>query len=187
MDPNNYNVVWVGTGENNNQRSVAYGDGIYKSIDGGTNWKNMGLKNSQHIGKILVDPNDSDIIYVAAIGPLWSSGGDRGVYKSVNGGESWQLMLSIDSDTGINDLIMDPRDSKVIYAAAYQRRRHVFTYLGGGPGSGLHKSTDGGQTWTEINEGLPEVDMGRIGLAIAPSDPEAVSYTHLTQPTIYSV
>ena len=174
MDPNNSNVIWVGTGENNNQRSVPYGDGVYKSIDGGESWKNMGLKSSEHIGKILVDPNNSDIIYVAAIGPLWSSGGDRGVYKSVNGGKTWRLMLGIDADTGINDLIMDPRDSKVIYAAAYQRRRHVFTYLGGGPGSGLHKSVDGGATWIEINKGLPEVDMGRIGMAMAPSDPEVI-------------
>jgi hypothetical protein len=122
MDPNNANVIWVGTGENNNQRSVPYGDGVYKSIDGGETWKNMGLKSSEHIGKILVDPNNSNIIYVAAIGPLWSSGGERGVYKSVNGGETWRLMLGIDADTGINDLIMDPRDSQVIYAAAYQRR-----------------------------------------------------------------
>ena len=174
MDPNNSNVVWIGTGENNNQRSVAYGDGVYKSIDGGETWKNMGLKNSEHIGKILIDPNDSDIIYVAAIGPLWSSGGERGVYKSVNGGKTWELILGINEHTGVNDLIMDPRDSRVIYAAAYQRRRHVFTYLGGGPGSGLHKSVDGGNTWIEINRGLPEVDMGRIGLAIAPSDPEVI-------------
>ena len=174
MDPNNANVIWVGTGENNNQRSVPYGDGVYKSIDGGETWKNMGLKSSEHIGKILVDPNNSNIIYVAAIGPLWSSGGERGVYKSVNGGETWRLMLGIDADTGINDLIMDPRDSQVIYAAAYQRRRHVFTYLGGGPSSGLHKSVDGGTTWVDINKGLPEVDMGRIGMAMAPSDPEVI-------------
>ena len=174
LDPNNSNVVWVGTGENNNQRSVAYGDGIYKSIDGGKSWKNMGLKNSEHIGKILIDPRNSDVIYVAAIGPLWSKGGDRGVYKSTDGGETWKAVLAIDEHTGVNDIVMDPRNPDVIYAAAYQRRRHVFTYLGGGPGSGIHKTIDGGASWEKINNGLPEVDMGRIGLAIAPSDAEII-------------
>lgn len=174
LDPNNSNVVWVGTGENNNQRSVAYGDGVYKSIDGGKTWKNMGLENSEHIGKILVDPRNSDVVYVAAIGPLWSEGGDRGVYKTTDGGETWSAVLTIDQHTGVNDLIMDPRNPDVLYAAAYQRRRHVFTYLGGGPGSGMYKSTDGGTTWEEINTGLPSVDMGRIGLAMAPSNPEII-------------
>ena len=174
IDPNNSNVIWVGTGENNNQRSVAYGDGVYKSIDGGTTWNNMGLKNSEHIGKIFIDPNDSEIIYVAAIGPLWSAGGDRGIYKSIDGGLHWTLIKAIDEHTGINDLVMDPRDSKVMYAAAYQRRRHVFTYLGGGPASGLWKTVDGGANWTEINKGLPDVEKGRIGLAIAASDPETI-------------
>ncbi len=174
LDPNNSNVVWVGTGENNNQRSVAYGDGVYKSIDGGKSWKNMGLKNSEHIGKIIVHPDNSDIVYIAAIGPLWSKGGDRGVYKTVDGGKNWNLVLKIDEHTGVNDIVMDPRDPDVIYASAYQRRRHVFTYIGGGPGSGMHKTTDGGNTWQEINKGLPKVDIGRIGLAIAPSNPEII-------------
>jgi photosystem II stability/assembly factor-like uncharacterized protein len=174
LDPNNPNVVWVGSGENNNQRSVAYGDGIYKSLDGGKSWKNMGLKNSEHIGKIIIDPRNSDVIYVAAIGPLWSDGGDRGVYKSTDGGDSWKAVLTKNKYTGINDIVMDPRDPDIIYASSYQRRRHVFTYMGGGPGSGLHKTTDGGATWQEINNGLPEVDLGRIGLAIAPSDPEVI-------------
>lgn len=174
MDPNNPNVIWVGTGENNNQRSVAYGDGVYKSINGGSSWENVGLKNSEHIGKILVDPGNSDVIYVAAIGPLWSKGGDRGVYKSTDGGKSWNAVLTIDEHTGINDIVMDPRDPNTLYASAYQRRRHVFTYLGGGPGSGMYKSTDGGNTWDKINSGLPSVDMGRIGLAIAPSNPEII-------------
>ena len=174
LDPNNSNIVWVGTGENNNQRSVAYGDGVYKSIDGGKKWKNMGLKNSEHIGKILIDPGNSNVIYVAAIGPLWSKGGDRGVYKSTDGGETWNGILTIDEHTGINDIVMDPRNPEVIYASAFQRRRHVFTYLGGGPGSGIYKTTDGGANWNKINNGLPEVDMGRIGLAIAPSNPEII-------------
>lgn len=174
LDPNNSNVVWVGSGENNNQRSVAYGDGIYKSIDGGRKWKNMGLKNSEHIGKILIDPRNSNVIYVAAIGPLWSDSGDRGVYKSTDGGESWKAILTIDKHTGVNDIVMDPRNPDIIYASSYQRRRHVFTYMGGGPGSSLHKTTNGGTTWQKIDNGLPKVDLGRIGLAIAPSDPEMI-------------
>ena len=174
IDPNNSNVIWVGTGENNNQRSVAYGDGIYKSVDGGRSWTQMGLKNSEHIGKILVDPRDSDVVYVAAIGPLWSEGGDRGVYKTTDGGETWNAVLTIDKHTGINDIILDPRNPDILYAAAYQRRRHVFTYLGGGPNSGMYKTTDGGGSWEKINKGLPSVDMGRIGLAMAPSNPEII-------------
>ena len=174
VDPNNHNTVWIGTGENNNQRSVAYGDGIYKSMDGGASWKHMGLKESEHIGKIIVHPDDSDIVYVAAIGPLWSEGGDRGVYKTTDGGETWEAVLTIDEHTGINDIVMDPRDPDVIYASALQRRRHVYTYVGGGPGSGMHKTTDGGKTWTKINKGLPSVELGRIGLAISPADPEII-------------
>ncbi len=174
IDPTNTNVVWVGSGENNNQRSVNYGDGVYKSIDGGKSWKNMGLKTSEHIGKIIVDPENSNIVYVAAIGPLWSKGGERGLYKTTDGGETWNAILTIDEHTGINDVVMDPRDPEVLYASALQRRRHVYTYVGGGPGSGLHKSVDGGETWTEINKGLPKVELGRIGLAISPSNPDIV-------------
>ncbi len=172
LDPNNPNVVWVGTGENNSQRSVAYGDGVYKSIDGGSSWQKMGLENSAHIGKIIIDPTNSNVVYVAAMGPLWSAGGDRGMYKTTDGGKTWKKILEIDEHTGVSDIIIDPRNSNVLYASAYQRRRHVFTYLGGGPGSGLYKSENGGNSWDKINKGLPSVDMGRIGLAIAPSDPE---------------
>ncbi|MEO1011999.1 MAG: glycosyl hydrolase [Bacteroidota bacterium] len=174
LDPNNPNVVWVGTGENNNQRSVAYGDGIYKSADGGASWEHLGLKNSGHIGSILIHPEDPNIVYVAAIGPLWSSGGDRGVYKTVDGGKTWTAVLGMDEHTGVNEIIMDPRNPEILYAAAFQRRRHVFTYLGGGPGSGIYKSLDGGAHWTKVNKGLPKVDLGRIGLAIAPSHPETL-------------
>ena len=174
IDPNNPNVVWVGTGENNNQRSVAYGDGIYKSSDGGKSWNHTGLKNSEHIGKIIVDPRNSDVVYVAAIGPLWSAGGDRGVYKTTDGGKNWEAVLTIDENTGVTDLVMDPRNPDVLYAAAFQRRRHVFTYVGGGPGSGIYKSTDAGKTWEKANNGLPKVDLGRIGLAISPADPEVI-------------
>lgn len=174
IDPNNANVVWVGTGENNNQRSVNYGDGIYKSLDGGTTWKNMGLKMSEHIGRIIVHPENSDIVYVAAIGPLWSKGGDRGLYKTIDGGETWEAVLTADEHTGVNDVVMDPRNPEVLYASTFQRRRHVYTYVGGGPGSGMHKSVDGGKTWTEINSGLPTTELGRIGLAISPANPEII-------------
>jgi len=174
LDPNNPNAVWVGTGENNNQRSVAYGDGVYKSEDGGRSWKNMGLKASEHIGMIAIDPRDSDVVYVAAYGPLWSAGGDRGLYKSINGGENWEAVLTISEHTGVNEVHFDPRDPDVLYATAHQRRRHVFTLLGGGPESGIYKSRDAGKTWQKINRGLPGGDKGRISLAISPADPEYI-------------
>ncbi len=174
MDPSNPNTIWVGTGENNNQRSVAYGDGVYKSTDGGASWKHMGLKMSEHISKIIVHPENSDIIWLASVGPLWNSGGDRGVYKSTDGGETWKATLEIDAYTGVADMIIDPRDPDVLYAAAHQRARHVFTYLGGGPGSMIYKSTDGGDSWEKSAKGLPGVDLGRIGLAISPADPEKI-------------
>ncbi|MAD98630.1 MAG: glycosyl hydrolase [Flavobacteriaceae bacterium] len=174
MDPNNPNVIWVGTGENNNQRSVGYGDGVYKSEDGGKSWKHMGLKKSEHIGKIIVHPENSNIVYVAAIGPLWSKGGDRGLYKTVDGGKTWKAIIKIDKHTGVNDVVMDPRDPNVLYASTLQRRRHVYTYVGGGPGSGLHKSVDGGKTWKKIQKGLPNEELGRIGLAISPANPEII-------------
>ena len=174
VDPNNRFVVWVGTGENNSQRSVGYGDGLYKSIDGGRSFKKVGLENSEHIARILIDPRDSDVVYVAAQGPLWSEGGDRGLYKTTDGGETWENILEIDEHTGVTDLVMDPRNPDVLYAASYQRRRHVWTLINGGPGSGLHKSTDGGATWRKINKGLPGGDKGRIGLAISPIKPDVL-------------
>ncbi len=174
MDPNQPSTLWVGTGENNNQRSVGYGDGVYKSIDGGKTWKNMGLKQSEHIAKIIVDPRNSDVIYVAAYGPLWSDGGDRGLYKSVDGGENWERIHFISDKTGTCDLVMDPSNPDVLYEAVHQRRRHVFTYVGGGPESAVYKSTDGGKTWKECMSGLPKGKMGRIGLAISPADANVV-------------
>jgi photosystem II stability/assembly factor-like uncharacterized protein len=175
LDPNNHHVIWAGTGENNNQRSVAYGDGVYKSVDDGKSWENMGLKSSEHISKIIVDPNNSNTVYVAAYGPLWSAGGDRGVYKSTDGGKTWKAVLQISEHTGIADLVMDPRDPEVLYAAAHQRRRHVFTYISGGPESAIYKSVDGGETWTKQSKGLPaDADLGRIGLAISPVNPDYV-------------
>ncbi|MCK5821706.1 MAG: hypothetical protein KAH17_07465 [Bacteroidales bacterium] len=174
LDPNNSNVVWVGSGENNNQRSVSYGDGIYKSVDGGKSWKNMGLKESEHIGMIIVDPRCSETIYVAAYGPVWSAGGDRGVYKSTDGGDTWNKVLEISEHTGVNEVHFDPRNPDVIYATAHQRRRRQWTYLGGGPESGIYKSTDAGKSWMKINKGLPGGDKGRIGMDISPVDPEII-------------
>jgi photosystem II stability/assembly factor-like uncharacterized protein len=174
IDPTNNHTVWVGTGENNNQRSVAYGDGVYKSLDDGKSWKNMGLKNSEHIAKIIVHPSNSQVLYVAAYGPLYNDGGDRGIYKTTDGGENWERILHASDKTGFSDLWMDPRDPNVMYAAAHQRRRHVWTYLSGGPESAIYKTTDGGITWRKIMSGLPKVDLGRIALAIAPSNPDVV-------------
>ncbi len=174
IDPGDPNVVWVGTGENNSQRSVGYGDGVYKSLDGGHSWTKMGLEASEHIGKIVVDPRDSDVVYVAAQGPLWSPGGDRGLYKTLDGGKEWTKVLDVSEHTGVSDLVYDPRDPDVLYAAAYQRRRHVWTLINGGPESAIHKSTDGGATWRKLSAGLPESDLGRVGLAVSPADPDVV-------------
>lgn len=173
LDPTNSNVVWVGTGENNNQRSVAYGDGVYKSENGGKKWKNMGLKNSEHIANIVIDPTNPNTVYVAAYGPVWSDGGDRGVYKSTDGGETWTCVKSVSQYTGCNNLVMDPRDPKVLYAAFHQRQRKVFTYIGGGPESAVYKSTDGGATWKKL-DGLPGGDVGRIGIDVSPVNPDYV-------------
>ena len=174
LDPNNSNVVWVGTGENNSQRSVAFGDGVYKSLDGGQNWKNMGLGESMHIGTIVVDPRDSNVVYVAAQGPLWSSGGERGVYKTTDGGDNWERVLFVSDDTGINEVHMDPRDADVLYAVSYQRRRHVWTLIDGGPETTIYKSTDAGANWRKIEKGLPKVDKGKIGMDISPADPDVL-------------
>lgn len=174
LDPNNPNVVWVGTGENNSQRSVAYGDGVYKSLDGGKSWTNMGLKESEHIGRIVVDPRDSDTVYVAAQGPLWRAGGERGLYKTTDGGETWELVLEISEHTGVNEVWMDPRDSDVLYASSYQRRRRTWTLIDGGPESAIYKSTDAGATWDKLTNGLPSADMGKIGLAVSPVDPDVI-------------
>ena len=172
--PSDPMVVWVGTGENNVQRVAAYGDGVYKSIDGGTSFETMGLETSEHIGKILIDPRDPNTVWVAAQGPAWSAGGDRGLYKTTDGGVTWTKVLEISEHTGVTDIAFDPRNPDVIYATAYERHRRVWTLIGGGPGSGLHKSLDGGKTWTKLTVGLPKEDLGRIGIAISPVDPDYV-------------
>jgi photosystem II stability/assembly factor-like uncharacterized protein len=177
IDPRNPSVVWVGTGEANNQRSVSWGDGIYKSEDNGKSWKNVGLKNSEHIARILIDPRDSNVVYVAAQGPLWSAGGDRGLYKTTDGGKTWAQVLKISDNTGVTDVVMDPQNPDVLLAAAHQRRRHVWTLIHGGPESALYKSTDAGKTWTKVTSGLPSVELGRIGLAVTPAVPNLVYAT----------
>src|ERR1700751_2646595 len=149
LDPNDASVVWVGAGESNSQRSVAWGDGIYRSDDGGKDWKNLGLKKSEHIGQVVVDPRDSKVVYVAAEGPLWGPGGDRGLYKTTDGGKNGKAVLTISENTGVSDVQMDPSNPDIVYAAAYQRRRHVFTMIDGGPESAIYKSTDAGATWTK--------------------------------------
>lgn len=174
IDPKNPKVVWTGTGENNHQRALAYGDGVYKSLDGGKSWKNMGLKDSRQIGKILINPKDTDIVYVAAEGSAWGPGGDRGLYKTTDGGKSWKKVLNISENTGIADMVMDPCNPDMIIASSEQRRRHVHTKIGGGPETSLYKTTDGGENWRKINKGLPGVDKGGIGLAISPVDPMVV-------------
>src|SRR5690606_31769528 len=174
LDPNNHNVVYVGTGENNSQRSVSWGDGLYQSEDGGKSFKNIGLKKSEHIAKVLIDPRDSRVIYVAAQGPLWGPGGQRGLYKTTNYGATRDSVLYISPNTGVTDVVMDPRNPDVLSAASYQRRRHVWTLLNGGPEGAIHKSTDGGKTWNKLTSGLPSGDVGRIGLAISPVNPDYV-------------
>ena len=174
LDPSNPSTIWLGTGENNSQRSVGFGDGVYKSVDGGKSWNNMGLKDSGHISMIRIHPEDGDVVWVAAQGPLWKSGGDRGLYLTREGGSSWSRILDIDEDTGVNEFVMHPEDPDVIVASSYQRRRHVWTLINGGPGSGIHKTTDGGQSWTKVSKGLPKGEQGRIGLAMAPSSPNVI-------------
>lgn len=174
IDPNNYNVVYLGTGENNSQRSVSWGDGVYRSEDGGKSFTNIGLKKSEHIAKVLIDPRDSKVIYVAAQGPLWGPGGQRGLYKSTDYGVTWDSVLYISPNTGVTDVVMDPRNPDVLYAASYQRRRHVWTLVNGGPEGAVYKSTDAGKTWNKLTSGLPGGDVGRIGLAISSVNPDYV-------------
>jgi photosystem II stability/assembly factor-like uncharacterized protein len=174
IDPTNSNVVWVGTGENNAQANVIYGDGVYKSEDGGKTWKNKGLKESQHIGGIVVNPVDPNIVMVAAYGPQRNSGGDRGVFRTTDGGETWENVLFISEHTGCWQIHMDPSDSQIIYAVAHQRQRKLYTGVYGGPESGIYKSKDGGKTWALLEAGLPSKSVGRIGLAISPVDPNVV-------------
>ena len=171
-DPTNPNVVWVGTGENNNQNNVIFGDGVYKTEDGGKSWNNMGLKSSDQIGGIVVDPNNSNTVFVAAYGSSRNPGGDRGIFKTTDGGKTWENVLHISEYTGCYEVHMDPRYSNILYATAHQRMRNLFTGVYGGPESGIYRSTDGGATWEKMKNGLPSEDVGRIGLSISPVNPD---------------
>jgi photosystem II stability/assembly factor-like uncharacterized protein len=178
LDPQNPNVVWVGTGEDVGGRHVGYGDGIYRSADGGQNWEHRGLENSQHISRIIIHPDDSNTIFVAVQGPLWTPGGDRGFFRSTDGGETWTKTLGDDEFTGVTDIAMDPRAPDVVYAATWQHHRTVAAYMGGGPKTRIHRSDDGGLTWQELGQneagGLPQGNLGKIGLALSPHDPDTI-------------
>ena len=174
IDPSNPNTIWVGTGENVGGRHVGFGDGIYRSRDGGASWENVGLKQSEHISEIIVHPRNSNIIFVASQGPLWKSGGQRGFYKSTDGGQTWNRTLGNNEWTGVTDIALDPNNPKRIYAATWDRHRTVAAYMGGGPGTGLHRSDDGGNSWTKLAKGLPKSNMGKIGIAVSPHNPNTI-------------
>lgn len=177
IDPQNHSTVWVGTGENVSGRHVGFGDGVYVSHDGGKSFSNTGLKQSEHISKIVVHPKDSQRIYVAAQGPLWSGGGERGLYRSLDGGQNWELVLSANKWTGCTDIAMDPRNPSTLYAAMHQRHRTVWGLIDGGPDSGVFKSTDGGTTWKQLKSGLPGADKGKMSIAISPQKSNVVYAT----------
>lgn len=174
LAPSNPEIIWVGTGEANNRQSSSWGDGVYKSNDGGKTWIHLGLENTHHIGAIVVDSHDSDVVYVAAAGHLWGANPERGVYKTTDGGRTWTNVLFVNNDTGCIDVAQDPSNNKILYAAMYQRRRRGWGFIGGGPGSGLYKTTDAGKTWTQLKKGLPGGDTGRIGIDIYRKDPNIV-------------
>jgi photosystem II stability/assembly factor-like uncharacterized protein len=175
LAPSNPEIVYAGTGEQNNRQSTSWGNGVYRSDDGGRTWHHLGLEETRHIGKLEIHPSNPDIAYVAALGNLWKSSSVRGVFRTRDGGRSWDRVLYVDAYTGAVDLVMDPSNPDVLYAATYQRLRRAWGFNGGGPGSGIHKTTDGGETWTELTNGIPEGDKGRIGLAIARSNPQVLN------------
>ena len=176
--PSNSNIIWVGTGENNGGRHISFGDGVYKSLDGGQTWKNMGLKKSEHVSDIIIHPTNPDIVWVSAQGPLWSGGGERGLYKTTDGGETWkQVLKPADKWTGVTSLLIDPRNPDKLYAATWARQRSIGAYVGTNEGAGIHTSNDGGETWTELKTGLPQGNMGKIGMAISPMNPDVIYAT----------
>ena len=181
LAPSNPEILWVGTGESNNQRSSSWGDGVYKSENGGRTWTNMGLRTSQHIGRIVVHPKSANTVFVAAVGPLWASGGERGLFRTTDGGKTWKNVLKINEHTGVTDVILDPSEPNTVYAAAFQRQRKAYSFVGGGPSSGIYKSTDGGESWTRLTEGLPSGDIGRIGLDVSRSQPRTIYATMETK------
>ena len=183
IDPKNSNTIWLATGENTNLRSAIAGQGVFKSRDAGASWQFVGLGLTEKIGRIAIDPGNSEVVYVAAQGPLWAAGGERGLYKTSNGGTTWSRVLHVSENTGISDIVIDPRTPNVLYAAAYQRRRHVGMLIGGGPEGAIYTSTDAGTTWRKLAAGLPTGDIGRIGLALSPQNPDVVYATIAAQGT----
>jgi len=177
VDPSNPEILWIGTGEANNQRSGYGGDGVYKTTDGGKTWANVGLRGSDRIARIVVDPRDSNIVFVASMGPMYTTGGERGLYRTTDGGATWTRVLFVDDRTGATDVVIDPTDSNIVYAATLDRLRRPWHYDGEGPGSGIYKSVDGGTTWTRLEGGLPSGDLDRIGLCISPKNPSVLYAT----------
>ena len=174
LDPSNPEIVWVGSGENVGGRHVAYGDGVYRSLNGGNTWENMGLKKSEHISEIIIHPDNSNVIWVAAQGPLWNKGDQRGLYKTTNGGKDWKKVLGDDQWTGVTDIMIDPRNPNILYAATWDRHRTVAALMGGGPGTAIYRSDDGGENWTKLTNGLPKSNMGKIGIAISSQNPDVI-------------
>ncbi|HSM61670.1 MAG TPA: hypothetical protein VK849_12765, partial [Longimicrobiales bacterium] len=176
IDPSAPDVVWVGTGEGNPRNSAGVGAGLYKTADGGRTWRLMGLERSERIHRIVVHPLDSDVVWVGVMGPAWSDGEERGVYKTTDGGETWRRVLWVSPRTGVGDLVIDPTNPMKLFAGMWEFRREPWFFTSGGPGSGLYVSRDGGETWSRYEEadGMPEGELGRIGLAVAPSDPRVV-------------
>jgi photosystem II stability/assembly factor-like uncharacterized protein len=174
IDPRNSNVLWLATGENTNLRSAMAGTGIYRSTDAGVTWQHVGLARSEKIGRMAIDPRDSDVVYVAAQGPLWAAGGERGLYRTTDGGRTWNRILYVSEETGISDVVLDPRNPDLLYAASYQRRRHVGILIGGGPEGAIYRSADAGASWHKLTNGLPTRDVGRIALALSPQNPDVV-------------
>jgi photosystem II stability/assembly factor-like uncharacterized protein len=175
--PANDSIVYVGTGESNNLRSSSWGAGVYRSADAGATWTLIGLEQSQHIARIVVHPDRQDVVFVAAMGPLWAAGGERGFYRTTDGGHTWRNTLKAGPYTGVTDIALDPSNAEVVYAATLQRDRRAYSFVAGGPESGIWKSTDGGETWVELTQGLPSGDLGRIGIAVAPSQPQTLYAT----------
>ena len=184
--PSDPNLVWVGTGESNNRQSSSWGDGVYKSADGGDTWTHVGLRDSQHVGRIAIHPKDPNIVLVAAMGHLWGPNEERGVYRTKDGGKTWQKVLAVDNDTGAGDVVIGA-DGRTVFAATYQRRRRAWGFVGGGPGSAIYRSFDGGDTWERLSRGLPQGEMGRIGVEAARSDPNIIYAVieHLGQGGVY--